>query len=74
MLNEEDPVHAIIPPGSTADRTAARTAVTAADLHRPDEGGSAPFLTELPSRAVTSGKGHGAPGFPALARLASSWR
>jgi hypothetical protein len=35
MLNEENPVHATIPPGSTADRTAARTAVTAADLHRP---------------------------------------
>ena len=35
MLNEEDPVHAAIPPGRTAGRTAARTAVTAADLHRP---------------------------------------
>jgi len=35
MPNEEDPVHAAIPPGSTAGRTAARTAVTAADLHRP---------------------------------------
>ncbi len=30
MLNEEDPVHAAIPPGRTAGRTAARTAVTAA--------------------------------------------
>jgi len=35
MLNEEDPVHAAIPPGRTAGRTAARTAVAAADLHRP---------------------------------------
>ena len=35
MLNEEDPVHAAIPPGRTAGWTAARTAVTAADLHRP---------------------------------------
>jgi hypothetical protein len=35
MLNEDDPVHAAIPPGRTADRTAARTAVAAADLHRP---------------------------------------
>jgi hypothetical protein len=26
MLNEEDPVHAAIPPGRTAGRTAARTA------------------------------------------------
>ena len=35
MLNEEDPVHAAIPPGRTAGRTAARAAVAAADLHRP---------------------------------------
>jgi hypothetical protein len=35
MLNEEDQVHAAIPPGRTAGRTAARTAVAAADLHRP---------------------------------------
>jgi hypothetical protein len=35
MLNVEDPVHAAIPPGRTAGQTAARTAVTAADLHRP---------------------------------------
>src|SRR5580698_5635703 len=35
MLNEEDPVRATIPPGSTAGRTAARTALTGADLHRP---------------------------------------
>jgi hypothetical protein len=35
MQNEEDPVHAAIPPGRTAGQTAARTAVTAADLHRP---------------------------------------
>jgi hypothetical protein len=42
MLNEENPVHAAIPPGSTAGRTAARTAVTAADLHRPVRAGKAP--------------------------------
>ena len=42
MLNEEDPVHAAIPPGSTAGRTAARTAVTAADLHQPFRAGKAP--------------------------------
>src|SRR2546429_4374930 len=35
MLNEEDPVHAAIPPGRTAGRTAARAAVAAADLNRP---------------------------------------
>ena len=35
MVNGEDPVHAAIPPGRTAGRTAAGTAVTAADLHRP---------------------------------------
>jgi hypothetical protein len=34
-LNGEDPVHAAIPPGRTVGRTAAGTAVTAADLHRP---------------------------------------
>jgi hypothetical protein len=35
MLNGEDPVHAAIPSGRNAGRTAAGTAVTAADLHRP---------------------------------------
>ena len=50
MLNEEDPVHAAIPPGRTAGRTAARTAVTAADLHRPVPRGKAPevLVTALP--------------------------
>jgi hypothetical protein len=35
MVNEEDPVHAAIPPRGAVGRTAAGTAVTAADLHRP---------------------------------------
>jgi hypothetical protein len=35
MVNREDPVHAAIPPGRTAGRTAAGTAITAADLHPP---------------------------------------
>ena len=49
MLNEEDPVHAAILPGRTG-RTAARTAVTAADLHRPVPRGKAPevLVTALP--------------------------
>jgi hypothetical protein len=39
MVNGEDPVHAAIAPGRTAGRTAAGTAVTAADSSR---AGSAP--------------------------------
>jgi len=34
-MNAEDPVHAAIPRGRAAGLTAAGTAVTAADLHRP---------------------------------------
>ena len=42
MLNEENPVHAAIPPGRTAGRTAARAAVTAADLTGRFRAGKAP--------------------------------
>jgi hypothetical protein len=47
MLNEEDPVHAAIPPGRTAGRTAARTAVTAA------------FTGRVPRRQGTRGARRG---------------
>jgi hypothetical protein len=50
MVNEEDPVRAAIPPRGAVGRTAAGTAVTAADLHRP-----------VPRRQGTRGARHGTP-------------
>jgi hypothetical protein len=66
MLNGEDPVHAAIPPRRTAGRTAARTAVTAADLHRPVPRGKAPEVL-VAARALLAAP----PAYPRL-RLAAN--